>query len=209
VTVFDDIAITGLANNGSICTGGIWELSVNATGAPSLLYQWQDSTAQGIWQNVIEAGGTNAAFVSEPLNATTYYRVFVHATESGCEDVYSATVTVNVFDDISITALSPSGSVCQGGTWNLSVIAAGAPTLSYQWQDSTATGVWENVSEVGGTSTNFTTSPLTQTTYYRVFVFANENGCEDVYSATIAVTVFDDIDITGVSAGGNICEGGV
>ena len=162
----------------------------------------------GTWHNVFEAGGNSSAFITGALNQTTYYRVIVNAVESGCEAVTSSIVTVTVFDDIQITGLSADGSICQGGTWNLSVVATGSPLLLYQWQDSTATGQWTNVSETGGTSTNFTTDALTQTTYYRVFVYATQNGCEDVFSATVTVNVYDDIQITGMSDGGAVCEGG-
>src|SRR5688500_5114750 len=209
VTVVNDISITGLGAGGSICVGGTWNLSVTATGSPNLLYQWQDSIAAGTWQNVSEAGGTTASFTSDPLNTTTYYRAFVHAVESGCDDVFSNTVTVLVFPDISITGISASGSICEGGTWDLTVNASGSPNILYQWQDSTAAGSWQNVSEAGGTTSAFTSDALTQTTYYRVFVYANENGCDDIFSNVVTVNVFDDIEITGLSAGGSICVGGV
>src|SRR5690242_21070142 len=38
------------------------------------------------------------------LTATTVYRVWVNADESGCEDVYSVDVTVTVTPDIAISA---------------------------------------------------------------------------------------------------------
>src|SRR5688500_3897119 len=208
VNVFDDIAITGQPVGGSICVGGTWNLNVAATGSPNLLYQWQDSTSLGTWQNVSEVGGTTAGFTSDPLSVTTYYRVFVSATEPGCEDIYSAVVAVNVFDDIAITSVSEGGSICEGGTWNLNVIATGSPNLLYQWQDSTLLGTWQNVSEAGGTTAGFTSDPLSQTTYYRVFVYAIENGCEDLYSSVVAVNVFDDIAIPDVAVARSICEGG-
>jgi hypothetical protein len=56
------------------------------------------------------------------------------------------------------------------------VIASGSPNIQYQWQDSTALGTWQNVSETGGNTSAFITDPLTQTTWYRVFVFATESG---------------------------------
>src|SRR5688500_17257930 len=207
VTVFDDIAITAVSDGGSICEGGTWPLYVTATGSPNLLYQWQDSTLLGTWQNVSEAGGTTAGFTSDPLSQTTYYRVFVYAIENGCEDLYSSVVAVNVFDDIAITVLSNGGSICEGGTWPLSVTATGSPNLLYQWQDSTLLGTWQNVSEAGGTTAGFISDPLSQTTYYRVFVYAIENGCEDLYSSVVTVNVYGDIVITPLSLGGSICDG--
>jgi hypothetical protein len=208
VVEFPDIQITGQAVGGSLCEGGIWNLIVLANGAPNLLYQWQDSTVTGTWQNVSEPGGNSSGFTTDPLNETTFYRLFLSATENGCEDLFSATVTIQVFNDIQLSGLSNDGSICENGTWNLSVTAVGSPNILYQWQDSIALGTWQNVSEPGGNTPNFTTDPLTQTTYYRVFVYATELGCEDLYSATVTVTVFNDIQITGLADGGSICTGG-
>ncbi len=208
VTVFDDIVISNPPVGGEICVGGTWPLSVLATGSPDIMYQWQDSIASGVWQNVSEAGGNTAGFTSDALAQTTWYRVFVSATENGCEDLYSASVEVTVYPDISISSLSNGGEICTDGVWTLSVSASGSPDIQYQWQDSTSTGMWQNVSEIGGTTAGFTSDPLSQTTWYRVFIYATENGCEDVYSSEVEVTVYPDIVINTQPAGGQICVGG-
>jgi hypothetical protein len=203
----------------SICIGGTWSFNVQALGAPEIHYQWQDSTALGTWQNVSEPSGTSSAFVSDPLTQTTWYRVFVYATESGCEDFYSTVAQVAVFPDINITAQPVGVNMCVGGTWTLNAIAGGSPNIMYQWQDSTALGTWQDVSEAGGNTPSFTTDPLSVTTWYRLFVFANDNGCEDVYSTTVAVNVFADpvllttgdqtLCIGGLLTMGDIVNGGV
>ena len=208
VTVFPDISISALANGGQICVGGTWALNVTASGSPNILYQWQDSIAAGVWQNVSEVGGTTAGFTSDPLSVTTWYRVFISATENGCEDIYSSTVQVTVFPDVAISLQPVGGAICEGGTWPLSVIASGSPNILYQWQDSIAAGVWTNVSEAGGTTAGFTTDPLTTTTWYRVFVAATEAGCEDIFSTVVAVNVSPDIAISAQPVGGSICTGG-
>src|SRR5690606_16845687 len=56
---------------------------------------------------------------------------------------------------------------------------------------------------------NYNTGELNETTTYRVLVFANESGCESIYSADVTVTVEPDIEITGQPVGGEICEGGI
>ena len=58
--------------------------------------------------------------------------------------------------DISISGQPVGGDVCAGGTWLLNVIASGSPGINYQWQDSIVGGTWQNVSEVGGTTSSFT-----------------------------------------------------
>jgi protocatechuate 3,4-dioxygenase beta subunit len=204
VIVTPDISISAQPVGGSICTGGNFDLSVTASGSPDIHYQWQAFTSS-TWSNV---GTDSPMYNTGALSATTIYRVYVNADESGCEDVMSAEVTVTVTPDISITTQPAGGSICTGGQWSLSVVAGGSPNLFYQWQDSTATGTWQNVSETGGTTSGFTTDVLTETTWYRVFLYANESGCEDLYSAAAEVLVVPDPQLT-VSPTQTICLGGL
>jgi hypothetical protein len=90
----------------------------------------------------------------------------------------------------------------------LNVIASGSPQINYQWQDSIVGGSWQNVSEVGGTTSTFTTDVLSVTTWYRVFIYNNQSGCEDIFSSTVAVVVSPDIAINAQPVGGSICTGG-
>jgi hypothetical protein len=205
VNVTPDISSTAQPQGGSICVGGTWGLSVIASGSPNLLYQWQDSVALGTWQNVSETGGTTTNFTTDPLSQTTYYRVFVYATESGCEDVYSTAVTVTVTPDISINAQPVGGSICAGGDMTLNVTASGSPDIHYQWQQRTGPSTWV---VVGADQNTYNTGALTATTIYRVFVNADESGCEDVYSSEVTVTVTPDISISAQPVGGSICTGG-
>jgi hypothetical protein len=78
----------------------------------------------------IDSNGYNTGI----LTTTTTYRVFVHADESGCEDVYSAEATVIVTPDIAISADPVGGSICEGGNFDLSVSASGSPDIHYEWQ---------------------------------------------------------------------------
>ena len=143
--------------------------------------------------DVSETGGDTDGFTTDALTETTWYRVFVSASESGCEDVYSDEVAVIVSPDISISAQPVGDAICEGGIASLSVTASGSPNITYQWQDSIASGTWADVSEIGGDTDGFTTDALTETTWYRVFVSASESGCEDVYSDEVAVIVSPDI----------------
>jgi protocatechuate 3,4-dioxygenase beta subunit len=208
VVVTPDISITDQPVGANICTGGTWNLAVGATGSPFIQYQWQDSTTAGTWQNVSEVGGNTPGFTTDPLTVTTWYRVFVSATESGCDDVYSNAVAVNVSPDISITAQPVGTDMCIGGTWTLTASASGSPNILYQWQDSTAAGTWQNVSETGGTTSSFVTDPLSVTTWYRLFIYATENGCDDIFTNTVAVNVVPDPVLT-TSGDQSVCIGGL
>ena len=190
VTVSPDISISVQPVGGSICTGGDFTLSATASGSPSIQYQWEILNGS-TWESI--PGATNATYNTGTLTATTDYRIFVSATQNGCEDVYSNIVTVTVTPDISISGQPVGGEVCAGGTWLLNVIASGSPGINYQWQDSIVGGTWQNVSEVGGTTASFTSDVLSVTTWYRVFLSANQSGCEDIFSSTVMVAVSPDI----------------
>ncbi|MEO5905903.1 MAG: hypothetical protein ABIQ11_04220, partial [Saprospiraceae bacterium] len=205
VTVFPDISINAQPTGGSICTGGDFTLNVTAIGSPSLQYQWEILNGS-TWEAI--SGAINSTYNTGSLTTTTQYRVFVFANQDGCEDVFSQIVSVEVTADISISGQQTGGSVCVGGTWFLNVVANGSPGINYQWQDSTAGGTWQNVSEVGGQSASFTTDLLSVTTWYRVFLSANQNGCEDIFSSTVQIQVYPDIAINAQPIGGSICSGG-
>ena len=171
VNVTPDISITAQPVGGSICTGGNFDLSVIASGSPNIHYQWQyfDGTD---W---VDTGFDQADYNTGTLTDTTDYWVHIYASESGCEDVYSTVVTVNVTPDISITAQPVGGSICTGGNFDLSVIASGSPDIHYQWQYFDGTD-WV---DTGLDQADYNTGTLTDTTTYWVHIYASESGCED------------------------------
>jgi hypothetical protein len=166
------------------------------------------------WSNV---GTDQNTYNTGALTATTSYRVYVNADESGCEDVMSAEVEVIVTPDIAISVQPVGALICIGGNWDLSVTASGSPDIHYQWQSASGSPdihyQWEafdgtNWSNVGTDQDSYNTGILTTTMSYRVFVNADEPGCEDVYSAEVEVTVYPDIAISAQPLGGSICTGG-
>ena len=200
VNVTPDISITAQPVGGSICTGGNFDLSVTASGSPDIQYLWQyfDGTD---W---VDTGLGQADYNTGPLTDTTEYRVLVYADESGCDDQYSNIVSVNVTPDISITAQPVGGSICTGGNFDLSVIASGSPDIHYQWQYFDGAD-WV---DTGLDQADYNTGTLTDTTDYRVLMYANESGCEAEYSTMVTVNVAPDISITSQPIGGSICTGG-
>ncbi|HJW31597.1 MAG TPA: hypothetical protein VJ508_20370, partial [Saprospiraceae bacterium] len=202
VIVTPDISISAQPVGGAICTGGDFTINVTASGSPNILYQWEQFDGTN-WNTI--PGATSPTYNTGALTATTLYRVFVYATESGCEDVYSNEVTVEVTPDISISADPVGGAICTGGDFTLNVTASGSPNILYQWEQFIGSA-W--VAIPGATLPSYYTGILTITTQYRVFVYATENGCEDVYSAPATVVVTPDISISAQPVGGSICTGG-
>src|SRR5678809_1616040 len=169
---------------------------------PDIHYQWEQQTGPTTW---VVVGTDSPNYNTGALSITTNYRVWVNADESGCEDVYSTVVTVVVTPDISIAAQPVGGSICTGGNFDLSITASGSPDIHYQWEQQTGPTTWV---VVGADSPSYNTGALSATTNYRVWVNADESGCEDVYSTIVSVLVFPDIAISAQPVGGSICTGG-
>ncbi|WP_348714254.1 VCBS domain-containing protein, partial [Tenacibaculum sp. 190130A14a] len=135
VTVNADPSITAQPTaTQTVCEGGTATVSVTATGGVSLSYQWQSSTTSGgSFSNIASA---NSASYSAPTTSagTTYYRVVITDSASGCNSVTSGEAEVIVNADPSITAQpTATQTVCEGGTATVSVTATGGVSLSYQW----------------------------------------------------------------------------
>ena len=193
VTVVADPTISVQPVGATICSGGTHSMSVTATGnvpPGTLNYQWQISnTGTGGWSNV---GANSNAYTTAVLAATRYYRVIITQTASGCSTT-SANATVTVVADPNVTTQPVGASICTGGTHAMSVVAAGGtPSLTYQWQISTAGagGPWSDIS--GETGTAYTTAVLVATTWYRVVVSATGVDCASATSNVATVTVVPD-----------------
>ncbi|MFM7773717.1 MAG: immunoglobulin domain-containing protein, partial [Candidatus Kapaibacterium sp.] len=125
ITVNVTTSITAQPSGSSVCLGQNFTLSVSASGT-ALTYQWRRNGT-----NV--TGATNASYTVAG-SASTFGSYDVVITGS-CGTVTSNSVTVSERTATSITAqptASPS-SVCLGGSFTLSVSAAGS-NVGYQWR---------------------------------------------------------------------------
>ena len=195
----------------TVCEGGTANISVTATGGVSLSYQWQSSTTSGgSFSNI--AGATSASYAAPTTSSgTTYYRVVITDSASGCNSVTSNEAEVIVNADPSITAQpTATQTVCEGGTANISVTATGGVSLNYQWQSSTSSG--GSFSNIAGATSASYAAPTTSvgTTYYRVVITDSASGCNSVTSNEAEVIVNADPSITAQpTASQTVCEGGI
>ena len=98
---------------GTICTGGTDNLTVAVSGGISLSYLWYNSSGS------ISSATTSSYSAS---TADNYYCI-VSSSGSGCSSVTSNTVAVTVNADPSITTQPLAGTICTGGTDNLTIAA--------------------------------------------------------------------------------------
>jgi hypothetical protein len=218
---------TSTASVSSICVGGAFTDLANLVNGtlPILSYQWQYYNGS-TWNNVSAGAPVGAVYSGNATNnlsvtgitavGTYEYRCWI--TQSGaCSSVTSSTSTVSVVADPSITTQpSNPAPVCDGGSVNFSVVAAGGtPTLNYQWQYNNG-GTFANVVNGTPTGANYSgTNALTVSgisgagTYqYRCNVSASGSGCGTVSSNTVDVAVVSDPAISQNPTNFTICRGG-
>lgn len=172
--------ITSHPANTTILSGQTATLTVEATGAAPLTYQWYQGTSPATTAPV----GTNSpSFTTPALSTTTSYWVRV-TNSAGSANSNTATVTVTAVTPPSITSNPANTSISSGQTAALSVAATGSAPLTYQWYQGTSPST---TTPVGTNSSSFTTPALTATTSYWVRV-SNSAGFDNSSTATVTVT---------------------
>ena len=189
VEIVDDPVITVPPTNITECLGVEQSLNVTATGgAPPLTYQWQSSTDNVTFNNVL---GATASAYSPPANlvGTTYYKVIVGSNGNGCGTATSSSVTVTVTNPPT-ASLSSDTTICTSGSASLTAGASGG-TAPY-------TFTWSNGLGVGS---NKVVSPVATTTYGIIAIDAI--GCTDSSQATVQVITCVEICDNGIDDDGD------
>jgi uncharacterized cupredoxin-like copper-binding protein len=157
--------ITTQPQSVAINPGQTTTLTVVAAGTAPLTYQWRNA-------NGPIAGATTASYTT---GAAGSYAVVV-SNAAGSVTSTPAVVTVNSAP--AITTQPRSVTINQGQTATLSVVAAGAGTLTYQWRNASG--------NIGGATSSTYTTGLAGT--YSVVV-ANSVGSTPSSTATVTVIV--------------------
>ncbi len=143
-------------SNQTTCAGSSATFRVTASGS-GLKYQWQYATSStGVFANVTNTVGiTGATTASLSITASTanngyYYKCIVTGT---CGKATSTAAILSLNTATSITIHPYTQNICLGSNASFSVIAAGAGTLTYQWQyASSSIGAFNNVTNAAGIS---------------------------------------------------------
>jgi hypothetical protein len=209
-----DVVVTTQPTNVNECVGGTNTMSVTVSGGSgTITYQWQDSPNGSTgWANSTGTGATTTTYTpSSATPGTTYYRVLVNASNSGCDQVVSNNATAVINADLVVNTQPTNITECVGGTDQMTVaVSGGSGTITYQWQQSAdgSTG-WANSTGTGATTATYTPSSATPgTTYYRVLVNASNNGCDQAVSNNATATIIADLVITTQPSNVTECVGG-
>mgnify|MGYP003775021531 CR=1 FL=1 len=209
--VFDPGSVT---EDQTICDNGIPAPfgSVTPTGDGVFTYQWQYSNDGFNFNNIV--GAVDETYTpSTPLTQDTWYRRQVTSTLLGVPCVkFTPAVKVTVINFLP-GSIGSDQVICMGSTPApfTGIAASGDGTFTYQWQYSTATSGWADVTAgVGATSANYAPAALTENTWFRRVVTARDASdpgvaCVDITNIVlVSVIDFDPGTITGDQT---ICEG--
>lgn len=188
--------------------------SVASTGAGMLSYRWQRSYDNNTWDNLPDASGTGYQIPNGDVAQHAYYRRVTTSTlgDAACT-VPSNAVTV-LLNAVSSGTISGDQVICSGGdptAFLTATPAAGAGTLSYQWQQRipSVNSAWSNISGAVGQVYDVI-SGQTQPIQYRRVVTSTVNGIACIALPTNMVTVSINTVAGGMIGGDQeLCSGNV
>ncbi|MEO5906086.1 MAG: hypothetical protein ABIQ11_05135, partial [Saprospiraceae bacterium] len=213
VIIANDLSVSTQPSNVIECLGGAEQMTVIISGGSgTITYQWQFSPeGNDPWTNATGTGSTSATF-TPPSSAlgSTYYRVLINATNSGCGQAVSGTAFAIIHPDLLITTQPTSIAECIGGTGTMTVVVTGGTgTVSYQWESSTNGTNWSLATGPGATTNTYTpSSTVAGTTFYRVTISTPGNGCASVTSNSVTAVISQDITVTTQPSNITECVGG-
>jgi hypothetical protein len=158
-----------VATNTVICIGSTTSSTINATGTATS-FTWTPAVS------------TTSTAVVSPTSTASYTVV---GLASGCTT--TKTITVNVANTPTVTAIAPNNVICAGSTATLT--STGNAT-SYTW------------SPVGGNGASAVVTPTTATTYTLI---GEASGCTN--SSVVTLTVSALPTVTATSSSSAICTG--
>jgi SdrD B-like domain len=174
-----------------VCANEATTLFANLSGgAVSCGFQWETSTNGSTWNAI--SGATANAYTTPNLTDTTYFRVLVNCTGSGCNSTQSATFRIDV-SDLTVIGISGPATACPEAISNFT--ATNVPTgtsLSWSFGEGATPAI---ANGVGPHAVTYPDCGLRD-----VQLTATLNGCVDV--STQQIDIQDNVNpvLAGVPA---------
>jgi PKD repeat protein len=209
VTVLPAISGNTISGNQILCTNQSASTLVSTGaiqgGSGIYLYQWQTSTDSVSWSNIF--GATNAQYnPGVPAVSLSYYRRLVSSGPcANSENSISNVVSIRVLPLISNNTVTGNQTICSGqqpSIINGTIPNGGNGNYTYQWQSSTDSINWSNIS--GQSGMNLQASILFNTTWFRRVV--SSGPCSDV-SLPVKINVLPPISGNNINGNQTICFG--
>jgi len=208
VTVYNAITGGAIASDQSVCYGGDPVAFTDATspsgGNGAWSYQWESRVGLGAWSAI---GGANAITYDIPLGitqTTSYRRVSTNA----CGSANSNELTITVYPQMNGGTITGDQSLCYNADpaiINTGVAPSGGNgTWIYSWEyQSNCAGGWIAIAGANG----LTYDPPANQTETRCYRRVATNDCGTVYSNTVTITIYADINGGAIAADQTVCNG--
>jgi gliding motility-associated-like protein len=201
VTMMPPILVTDQPDTTVICLGSTATFTTAASNNPTITYQWQRESTQGLYVDIANGGGyTGVTTATLSVNTTGNFGAGTYRVRVGgyaADDVFTATAALTI-NPAPLPPTVTGASSCTPSSLTLTA-AGGTPGL-YRWY-TVATG---GVASTAFTSTTFTTPVLsTTTTYYVAITNGNCESPRTPVTATIATP-----PAAPTVTGGTVCGSG-
>jgi hypothetical protein len=204
LTVIDPPVIGSSPASQSVNVGSTVNFTVTtASGTAPFTYQWQTNGVT-VGNGGIVSGATTSTLTLTGVTTNYALNYTVVVTNPAGSVTSSPAATLAVHVPASIVTQPVSAYASPGATATFSVVAAGDPTLSYQWQSGPVGGPFTNVVNVGQYS-GATSSTLTITNAntpvaisYQVIV-TNNYGSVTSSVASLTLGTLVDVQFLGQS----------
>ncbi|MCP9768917.1 hypothetical protein EGI22_13440 [Lacihabitans sp. LS3-19] len=209
VVILPNLSVNVNVPSTTVCEDAELILRANTTnGTGTITYQWRTSTDNSTWTTISGATadtlivGTSSTFIG-----TNYYEIVATASGIGCGASNPSVATITVVPNLSVSLDTLNFQVCEGGNVTISASTNnGTGSISYQWQSSSDSLIWNNISGANSTSYSVSTSSA-DTSYYRIIASANGIGCGADTSAVSKVVIVPNLTINVNLTSAEICEG--
>jgi|GEM_PF-5495654 len=187
--VYPSISNNSITQDDTICAGSSTNAFAGSSpqgGTGTYIYTWQSSTDTVNWTSI--SGGNSQNLTAQSLSISTYYRRIVSSSPCDSnEQSISNRIFILVTPGIGINAITSDQIICYNqvpDTLRGSAPTGGTGNFTYQWQSSSTTSTWTDIS--GATNQNYVSQALNDTLHFRRIVYSQ--AC-DLTSNSVKVAV--------------------
>lgn len=182
-------SIVSAPSNLTKCENQSAMFSIQASGSPTLTYQWYKGGSP-------VSGGNNSSLLISPVSSTDAGSYYCKVTNS-CGFVNSATATLTVNSTVSVTSQSSSQTLCEGSSPTLSITASGTAPITYQW--------YNNNGLISAATNNTFSITSADTSDAGSYYCTATNSCTSVNSNAISLNVNQMPSITASPQSATVC----
>ncbi len=166
-------------------------------------YQWQKSNNGINWSDILNE--TKSKHKTGALTSNTFYRLKT-TTGSNCGSVYSDSIFVKVYANLTAATIGDKQSICYNSSLKTlktkTAATGGGDTYNYQWQISTDSLNFSNISNANNDSLKM--NNLKVNSFYRMLVNSTK-ACGQTISNSTKVTVYKKLSAAITIGNDTVC----